>query len=96
MKATTRDPGLDLVSMADAAMDGLLADAVVKLHGRAPSRAMSSAGCSTVSSAPRMASHGSRPGPATESIFRRCPFGARNSEAHSGGHVYGQAEASSR
>jgi len=34
MKATTRDPGLDLVSMADAAMDGLLADAVVKLHGR--------------------------------------------------------------
>src|SRR5690242_7706429 len=37
MKPTTRDPGLDLVSMADAAveaMDGLLADAVAKLRGR--------------------------------------------------------------
>jgi (2S)-methylsuccinyl-CoA dehydrogenase len=37
MKPTTRDPGLDVVSMADAAveaMDGLLADAVAKLRGR--------------------------------------------------------------
>jgi (2S)-methylsuccinyl-CoA dehydrogenase len=37
MKPTTRDPGLDLVSMADAAveaMDGLLTDAVAKLRGR--------------------------------------------------------------